>query len=160
MDCFENIITLTGNCTDSVSVSGITINDIGIDLSELNSIVTADFANGEALFNRKRDFAIKLIMNLVYTHFTDYYKGNSILDSQRIGFPQDNLSLNAAEAGKLKGIRVELCNETSHIDFNLAEIGLLVDFTGNVPVYVYDLIQNKLLDTITVATTANNFSKI
>src|SRR3990167_7085174 len=98
MDCFENIITLTGNCTDAVSKSAITINDIGIDLEELNFLVTADFANGETLFNRKRNFAITSIANLVHSHFSAYYKANSVIESRRIGFPQDNMTLNAAVA--------------------------------------------------------------
>lgn len=158
--CFENIITLTGNCEDATSVSGLTINDLGIDKAELNSIVTADFVDGEALFNRKRDFAITTIENLVYTHFSNYFKANSVLDSQRIGFAQENKTLNAVSANTLKGIWVEICNDTSHVDFNLGEVSLFTSTTGNVSVLVYNVTEGRLLDTLTVACTAGRISTL
>jgi hypothetical protein len=42
--------------------------------------------------------------------------------------------------------------------FNISEVALFTDFTGNVALEVYDLRQDKLLDTITVACTAGEVS--
>ena len=157
--CFENIITLSGTCSNDVSVSGITINDLDIYVDELNAIVTKDYIDGADLFTKKRDFAIKQITNLVYSHFADQYKANSILDSMRVGFEQDNYQYNSPTAN-LVGVELELCNDSSHVDVQISELSLFIDFTGNVDVYVYDLIQNKLIDTITIACTAGQISRI
>ena len=56
---------------------------------------------------------------------------------------------------KMSVIEVELCNLNSFVDFYLSELSVHVTSTGNVDVLVYDLFQNKLLDTITVAAIAN-----
>ena len=157
--CFQDIITLSGTCSNDVSVSGITINDLDIYIDELNAIVTKDYIDGADLFTKKRDFAIKQISNLVYSHFADQYKANSILDSMRIGFEQDNMTYNAPQAA-LVGIELELCNDTSHVDVQVSELSLFIDYTGDVDIFVYDLIQNKLLDTITVPCIAGEISRI
>ena len=160
MGCFDNIIGIKGICNEFTPTSGLYLNDIGIDIDELNAIVTRAYASGEDLFDTKVSFAIKLITQNIHNHLADKYKAVSVLKGQRLGYFQDNLSLINGSAGNLKGIEVEFCNDHSYVDLFISELSLLVDFTGSVDVKVYDLIRDKLMDTITVATTANKIATV
>lgn len=149
LECFDDIIGLRGSCDTPTSNSGLWINDIGIDLEELDSIINKSSSDSIEFFENKRDFAIKQIIALIHTHFSDKYKTNTVLDSKRIGFGKENQETVAA-AGTLKGIEVELCNKNSFVDLYVSSISLQVNTNGAVNVLVYDLFQNKLLDTIAI----------
>lgn len=158
MACFDDYITVEGNCSDGTPGSGYTLKDIGITLTELNQIVTRDFKNGKTLGEEKIEFAIKYIANDIFNHFAGKFRSSSILDNQRIGYPQSNLQTVAAIAATSKGIEIEMCNNDSFVDIYISEVSLFLNYTGNVSVKIYDLHQNKLLDTITVAAVANQIS--
>jgi hypothetical protein len=131
---------------------------LGFTLNQANDIVQNDYDSGEALIADKILFAKEIIVNQITTHLSDKFRSNSIIEGQRVGYYYDNQITVAGEAGYLKGIRLELCNNSNFVDVFISEISLQVNFTGNVSVYVYDLIQNKLLDTLTVSTVAGEVS--
>lgn len=149
LECFDDIIGLRGSCESPTSVSGLWLDDAGIDLAELDSIINKSQIDSIDFFEKKRDFAINQIIALIHTHFSDKYKTNSVIRSGRIGFGKENQEAVSA-AGTLKGIEIELCNQTSFVDVFISSISLQVNTNGNVNVLVYDLFQNKLLDTITI----------
>ncbi len=149
LECFEDIIGLRGSCDIPTSNSGLWIDDIGIDLEELDSIINKSQIDSIDFFEKKRDFAIKQIIALIHTHYSDKYKTNTVLRSGRIGYPKENQEIVAAEA-TLKGIEIELCNEDSFVDVFVSSISLQVNLNGAVNIFVYDLFQNKLLDTISI----------
>jgi len=159
MSCFTDYITVNGTCSDATSQSDYSLKDIGITVSELNDIVTKDFKNGKDLGEQKIAFAIKQVTNSVYNHFAGKFRSRSILDGQRIGYPQPNMQSVAAIADHSKGVEIEMCNNNSFVDIYISEISLFVNFSGNVDVKIYDLHQNKLLDTITVAAVAGEISR-
>lgn len=149
LECFEDIIGLKGSCDTPTSNSGLWIDDVGIELEELDSIINKAQSDSIAFFESKRDFAIKQIIALIHTHFSDKYKTNTVLRSGRIGYGKENQEVVAALAS-LKGIELELCNEDSFVDVFVSQLSLQVNFNGAVNVLVYDLFQNKLLDTIPI----------
>lgn len=158
--CFDHIIEVKGNCEGKTAYSGIYLDDVGIKLNELNDIVGPEYKDGEELFYEKRNFAIKSVTSSVHTFLQDGYKAKSLLESMRVGQFQDNLQEVSTEAGKLKGIYVEICNTDSFVDFFLNFIEVQFNFTGNVLLYIYDTIQNKLLDTLTVPAVAENIVQL
>lgn len=153
MSCFDNIITVKGGCSDVAPLSGYYINDL-VSLDELNSFVGSDYVDGEALGISKIQFAINQISGLVYNHFSNKFKANSLLDGMRIGFPSDNMVLKSGIANTYKGINTELSNSLSFLDEHISSISLQVDVTQNVSVLVYNLLTGLLLDTIVVPTIA------
>lgn len=154
LECFEDIIGLKGGCETPVSNSGLWIDDIGIDLQELDSIINKSQVDSVDFFEKKRDFAIKQIINNIHTHYSDKYKSNTVLRSGRIGYGKENLEVVDA-APTLKGIEIELCNQDSFVDVFISSISLQVNFVGTVNILVYDLFQNKLIDTIPITTTVS-----
>lgn len=170
--CFDGIIEVKGNCNKKNSYSGIYLDDIGIKLGELNEIIGEEYSSGEELFYEKRNYAIKCVTSSIHTHQHDNYKAKSLLESVRVGQFQDNLIQVPAEAGKLKGIYLELgwsfwngnamshYNQDSFVDFYLNFLEVQFDFTGPVDIFIYDTIQNKLLDTISVNAVAEEIIQI
>lgn len=154
LECFEDIIGLKGGCETPVSNSGLWIDDIGIDLAELDSIINKSQIDSVDFFEKKRDFSIKQIINNIHTHYSDKYKSNTVLRSGRIGYGKENLEAVVA-APTLKGIELELCNQDSFVDVFISSISLQVNFVGTVNILVYDLFQNKLIDTIPITTTVS-----
>jgi len=157
--CWDNFIGIDTSCTP-VSESGYNFSDIGISQSDLDSYIGDEFDSGIDLAQNKVDFAAKSVQNILNTSFGGKFKTGSILQNTRVGIYQDNLIQDSAVSGSLTGIQLEVCNTTSYLNFNLTGVSLLVDFTGDVDVLVYDLTQDKLLDTITVSVTAGEISRI
>lgn len=149
LECFDDIIGLRGACETPTSNSGLWMDDIGIELEELDLIINKAQVDSIQFFENKREFAIKQIIQLIHTHFADKYKSNTNLDSKRIGFGKENQEAVAA-AGTLKGIEIELCNQDSFVDVFVSSISLQANTNGAVNVLVYDIFQNKLLDTIAI----------
>ncbi len=158
MGCFDDFIGVDGSCNDVTPLSGLNLSDIGLPIDELNSIVTKDFTGGKQLGEKKITFATKTIFNEVLAHFSNAIRPTSLIDQQRIGIPQENLRIESGIAGVMKGIQLEFCQTTSFLDFHVSSISIQVDTTGDVDVEVYDLIQNKLLDTITISAVADEIT--
>ena len=157
--CWDNFIGVDSTCTP-ISGSGYNFIDVGISKSELDSYIGAEFENGQELAQNKVNFAAKSVQSVLNTSFGGKFKIASLLDNQRVGVFQDNKIQDAAAAGTLKGIQLEVCNTQSYLNFNLTAISLQVENTGPVDVDIYDLIQDKLLDTVTVDTVAGQIVRI
>jgi len=97
-ECFDDIIGLRGACATPSSTSGLWLDDIGIELEELDSIINKAQIDSIDFFENKRAFAIKQIINTIHSHYSDKYKSNTILRSGRIGFGKENLEAVAASA--------------------------------------------------------------
>jgi len=154
MSCFTDYITVTGTCSDGTSASGYSLKDAGIMLTELNDVVTKDYANGKALGEAKIDFARKLVENRILEHFSGKLRANSIIEGQRIGYPTDNKVVESGTTGKFKGFELEVCNQDSFVSVYISELSLFLNHSGDVDVLVYDVKQAKLLDTITITAVA------
>ncbi len=157
MSCFSNLIGLRGACTAVAPDSGFYLDQLNITRQEIEKFIEQPYNNPDDFFLDKLEFASQVVANQVYTSFRDKYLTHSVLKSARLGYTQENMQVKAG-SGKLMGMQIELCNESSYIDFYLSEISLFLNVTGTTNVLVYDLLQNKLLDTIAVATTANQIS--
>lgn len=160
LSCFENIINIRGLCENTDSTSGLYANDIDINKDFLDQIVTRQFSGALDFHERKLAFAIKQVTDQALTFLSPNFRGSTLLNSSRIGFHQENLSIVAGENNYLKGINIDLCNSSSYLNLFVHEISLQLTVTGNVDVKIYDLIQGKLLETITVACVANEICSV
>lgn len=159
ISCFEDLIPLRGTCDDETSKSGYYANDIDITKEFIDQIITREYRDAKDFHDRKLAFAIKQTSDAVITAMQGNFRTPTLIDSYRAGQYQDNLTLVAGD-GYLKGINLDLWNCESFLDVFVSEIALQVTTTGTVDVKVYDLIQDKLLDTIPVATVANEISRV
>lgn len=154
-NCFNNLIALRGVCDSSVPKSGLFINDLGISLNELNEFVSEDFIDGADLFNTQYRIAVNIVTQTIHTFFQERYKAFSLIENKRVGFYDENNSLSIGQS-KLSGIMYELLNEDSYLTFHLHSISSFCNFNGNIPLYVYEMNNGTLLDTLTIQSVANS----
>lgn len=156
LDCFQDLISIRGGCDDVIPTSGLYMDEIGLSLNNLDEFVTKDYKDSYDLFGRKRDFAMEVIAKQIHNHLSSKYLSNTLLEGQRNGFYQDNLQLISGASGIRKGLNLELQNCDSYVDLYLSEISLQVNYTGEVKVFIYDLMTGILRDTITINAVAKD----
>lgn len=156
--CFDNILGIRGLCAEIESATGFYANDIDIDSDFIEQIRTRSYFGVKDFHEKKLAFAVKEVVNKIKVFLAAEFKSNTLLDSFRIGIHQDNLTMVAGD-GNLKGINIDLAPCQSYVDLFVSEIALQTDRTGNIDVAVYDLVQDKLIDTITIACVANEISR-
>lgn len=158
MGCFDNFIGID-NCGSENPTSGKYLIDGGITLRELNLFAGQDFTDGVALGESKINNSINLVTNDIHNHFGSKYKTKTLLDSQRVGYFNENMTVKSG-ANEYRGIRLKNYNESSFLAINIHSIDLFIDYSGSVDILIYDVTQNKLLDTIEATTVADVINNI
>lgn len=157
--CLENLIGLDSGCAGITSSSGYYASSVGITKNFLSQIITQDYKDEESFFLAKRAFATQLVADNLHTHFSPKYKAVSVVESFRSGKYNENMTV-IAPSSAWKGIFFDVCAEKSYLDFFLSEVSLFVNYTGSIPIVVYDLMQNKLLDTFSISAVAGEIVRI
>lgn len=157
MACLDSLIGIKG-CTTSVGSSPYYIEDIGITPTEADQYINKEYPSGIDLIEDKIDLATRLVSDLIINHFSPNLIRKSLLESQLLGQYQDNLNLKSGIASTYGGISLTLNNQDSYFKVFVNSISLQINSTGNVNVFVFDLISGTLLDTIVVATVTNVIS--
>lgn len=151
MACLDNIVGVRG-CGNAPT---------GIYLQNLQGISIADFdlainTEQKAALPALQDivgFATDYTLNNIRQYLSTKYELKSFIDNDRVGYYYDNKELVTAQAGYLTGYEIRV-DKTPYLTFELGALSLFVNTTGQIDVYVYDLIQGKLLDTIEVEAVA------
>jgi hypothetical protein len=159
MTCFTNLINIKGICDDPENKSGIWLNTAGISVKEIEQIITSDYKDVQSFVDDKISLATRIVSDRVYNHLSDKFKTTSILDSSRIGYFKDNKVL-IAGASKYKGFQVELCNVDSYVKLFVSDLTIFVNYTGEVAIKVFDLIQGKEIDEIKINAVAGEMATI
>lgn len=157
--CFQDIVSIKGGCGDIASTSGLYANQVDITPDFIGEIITKNYKDAKDFFDQKKEFVISNVVEEVITACSFKLRTPTLLNEFRVGQFQDNLKMVAGD-GALKGINIDLCNSESYLNVFVNEISLQLDYTGNVDVLVYDLMQDKLLDTITIACVAGEVSTV
>lgn len=156
--CFDDVIGIKSGCTVVTGSSGLNIEDIGITCNEADMYINSDYKNGQELIDEKIALAIVLVKKLIANHFYARINTKSLIDSKLLGQYQDSLNYKAGIAANYGGISLALNNESSYFNVFVNEISLQVNVTQNVSVFVYDLVQGKLLDTVVIACVAGEIN--
>jgi len=151
LDCLNGLVNVKGcgsNPTSSYiqQLPGISIPDIDVSIS-------TDHINAKAFLEEQILFAQEIVIQDVNQHLSLKHSLKSFIENDTVGEFYEEKTAVASVTGYLTGIRVRL-DSTPYLKFFVNQIRLFVDYTGDVPVYIYDLQQGKLLDTITVAAVA------
>jgi len=160
MTCFDNLIAIRSTCGGTAGTSGFFIEDIGITAHECGNYINSEYTSGADLINDKLRFSTDVVRKTISNHFASHIISKSLIESQRLGQYQDSLQMKAGSASTLGGISITLNNSTSYYNVFVNEISVQVDVTQNVNVLVYNLVTGLLLDTLTIAATANQISTL
>lgn len=155
MSCFDNIVAVRGLC-DEQTPQTFFLDDIGIDKGELGSYITKGYSGVQDLIDQKSAFAIRHIQNDIYSHLLPSFRADSILAGSRVGFEAKTKEL-INQSGFVGG-EIQMHNPQSFVDFTISDVSLFTDFTGTIPILIYDLLQEKLLGTISCNSVAGEIT--
>lgn len=148
MGCFDNIIGI-GGCEEATPSSGVYLKDTGISTTDLGMIFGDDYADGFELANDKIRVATNLVVNELSNSYRSKYINSTFLEDQRLGYFLENKPSKAG-ADEIRGIDMNVRIHDSYLSLYVDKVQLHLAYTGNVALKVYDVIQNKILDTFTV----------
>lgn len=154
MDCYDNLIGIHNQCTPVVPSSGFYIQDLpGINLKVANAAIDGETKSGLTLIQEKMTFAQNVIVAHIKTQASSKLRATSILSNETVGYYKDNLVSVATESGKLKGIKIK-ANQFPYLEFFISKLYLKLSAAVTTNIYVYDLMNDTLLDTIPITTVA------
>jgi len=156
--CFDNIVSLREYCSAETPTSQIYLNDIGLGKAEIENIITGDFATVKSLVNATIAMSMKEITTEIYGHFSNKIKTHTAIETGNVGVPTDTYTL--VTGGGYRGVKLQLHNSANYLNFQLAAVSLFLDHSGLVNLLVYDLDQNKLLETIPVTAVAGQIVEV
>lgn len=156
MECFEGLVTVKDLCATVDPKSQIWLDDVGLSKVDLEDFITEQYPTILEYYNERAAFAVKSVASEVYNHFAGKYITTSIVDSHRLGFYDSRRDIIVGDG--YRGINMNFQNETTFYSFTISELTLFLDYTGNVDVVIYDLLQDKLLHTETIACVAGKQS--
>lgn len=159
MTCLDNVISVKGNCTDITPSSGIYINTFlaGMSIQEVDASLNKEYESAYDFIQQQIENAGTLISSHIRAHFAPRFKGASVIENAVSGFFVDDQKVVSSQAAYLVGKQIEV-EEYPYLEFFLSRIALQAATTGDKSVYVYDLISNKLLDTLTVSCVSGQVS--
>lgn len=152
MECFQDLVTVKDLCSQTSPKSLVWLDDVGVSKVDLESFITSQYQDVEDYFTERSNFAYKSVANEIYNHFKGNYITSSIVDSHRLGFFNSDREIFTGSG--YRGINMNFNNDSTFYSFTISEIRLFLDYTGNVDVVIYDLLQDKLLHTETMACVA------
>lgn len=156
MECLSEIVGIKG-CGNEAAL--FYVNNLpAISIRTADAAIDSEYSSAIAMMREKIDTAATLITNRIQSYFNPRFKGGSIIENGIAGYYLDNLQLLTAQP-YLIGKQFSI-TEYPYLEFYLSKISLQVNFSGIIDVLVYDLIQNKLLDTIPVTCVAGEISSV
>lgn len=146
MECFENSIGLKGVC--NAPTTNLWLNTIGVSKMDCDNIVTSEYSDVMEFVNEKIDGAVAQIANEVNSNFQRHYITNTIVDGARLGFRQNNMD--ELTASGVAGISMAMRNQESYLKINITSISLFIKHSGAVTINIYDLKENRIIDTVAI----------
>ena len=147
LDCLNGLIAVKG-CGSNPTASYIQQLP-GISIPDIDVAISTDHANAKAFLEEQILFAQEIVIQDVYQHLALKHELKSFIENDTVGEYYELKTAVAAQAGYLTGIRLRI-DSTPYLKLFINQIRLFVNTTGDVDIFIYDLQQGKLLDTITV----------
>lgn len=157
MSCLNDLIGVKGCGSTPHSFY---INDLtGINIADFDKAISPEMKTGKEALEKIITFSTKLVESEINTILGDRYQLKSLIDNDVVGYYYEDKLLMPAQPGVLCGYEVRI-DQTPYLNFFLQEIKLFCNFSGQVPVQIWDLIQGKLLDTINVTAVAGEIVSV
>jgi hypothetical protein len=161
-ECLDNLIGIDRRNSDT-SESGRYLSDIEVTSELADSIANVNHGSGRQLLEQKLSTAQyeagDMFVNAVRAGNKSrrVFQTNSYLEQGVAGVYSENLQTVNANSSKKRGVAMYL-NNYPYVKVGVTSVSIMALSTGNIDVQVYDAIQNKLLDTITIEAIAGEIS--
>lgn len=158
MECFDNLIAIKGICDEQTPKSNIYLDDVGLHKSDLEAFAGKEYSGVEDYFTNRLNFAVKSMASEIHNHFRNKYLSTSLVQAHVLGYYDQALA--TVLGANYRGINMDFNQSEATFSVSVSEISLFLNHTGTVNVLVYDLNQDKLLDTIQVACTSGKIATV
>lgn len=149
--CLQGLVGVRGCGT---STAEFNVNDLtGITIPDFDNAISVEKKSAYTELTDLVSFATKEVEQNIRTYLGSKYELKSFVENGVAGYYYDNKEVIAAESGYLTGLSIRV-DDVAYLNYYLNSLRLFVNHSGLVPIYVYDLIQGTLLDTINVTAIA------
>lgn len=149
------------NCTTILSIDSAT--QITLDNNATETCCQVPLyikSRGQKLVEDKIDFAKHQVLNDVLMNLQSCIKNNSVIDNDVIGYWDDyNSNTIQASTAKYKGLQVTI-DRYPYLEFYVHKINLFFNTAITSNIIVYDLIENRVIDTIPFTSVANQITEV
>ena len=148
MGCLSNLVGLRDACGDVLieSSTGYWLNDLpGIELGILAAGASKEALNAKELVERQLALAELTILDSYRAQLKSRWKVNSLLESKTTGLYKDD----TAQAAQAFNVGQFFKSDNPYGELEIVSISLYVNFTGAVPVNIWDATTGALLHTVT-----------
>lgn len=160
IDCLTNLIGIKEGCGLTTPASSFFINDLkGLTLKIAEAGVNEETRSGVDLIQERIAFAGEMMLQDIRTFLEPKMRKNSIIANDTVGKYKENLVAVASEAGKYKGIMVEIKNH-NYLSFHLASVKLKLDVAVATNILVIDLMTGITLDILPITTVADEHTEV
>lgn len=161
MACLDNTIGLRNTCGDSDHISsdtGIYLNDLqGIDLASIDNAINEEQVSAVQEIQRAIALSKAIVTQEVRGHLATRYEMPTLLDGVTAGeFPATRQS-QAAQAYNA-GVQFRM-HQNDHAALYITNLRLLVNYTGDVDVKLWNLYTGQAEQTETIACTAGQIAQ-
>ena len=146
--CLDNLVGVRGCGSETRDYY---VNDLtGINIPDFDKALNPEKTNATAALTTIIDTATKLVESDINLRLQNKYTLKTFIDNNVIGYYYDDKETILAETGYLTGYEIRV-DKLEYVRFFISGVRLFVPYTGSVAVKIYDLIQGKLVDTVTVS---------
>lgn len=147
-NCLTNIVGIKG--CGGIPETEVYVQQLtGISIADFDLAINNDHKAAFPALQSHIEFATKYVLNSIRQYLGNKYKLKTFLENSTAGYYYDNKPVVSAIPNNLTGIQIKI-DRYANLTFSLGRCSLFVDHTGTVDLYVYDLLQGKLLDTVQV----------
>lgn len=149
-DCLSNYIGLRGYCSDTTPESGLYVNDLpGISIKMMSNISNDEQKNYSGVWDEIYTRALNELETDVLIRGQKYFKTTEVADNSNTGYYDDPYSTSVSTV-EFKGTTIEVDARTSrYLSIYLNSVQLYLPSAVNGSVFIYNLMNGELLDTIT-----------
>lgn len=151
LDCLDGLVNVKG-CGSNPTASFIQQLP-GISIPDIDVAISNEHVNAKEFLEDQIACATEIVIQDVWEHLALKHELKSFIENDSVGHYFEKRETNAAVTGYLTGIRIRI-DKTPYLKLFINRLRLFVDYSGAVNVFVYDLLQNKILDTISVTAVA------
>lgn len=155
MNCLDNLIGIRKTCSATDPSSGLYINDLPfISLKVADAAVNEETISGVKLLEGIIAFSQNKMLAQIRNHLASKMLINIVIENDTVGYYKSNLTLINSEAEKYKGIKLRIDSYPS-LDIFIGKIYLKLSQSITTNIYVIDLMDGIILDTLPITTVAN-----
>ncbi len=157
MSCLDDLIGVKGcgSLPHSLYLNQLT----GINIPDFDKALSPEMKTAREALEDILRFTTTIVKEDVNTALGGKFRLKSVIDNDVVGYYYEDKVLMPAQPGVLTGYEIRI-DQSPYLAFFLEELKLFANHTGIVPVYVYDLLQGKLMDTININAVAGEVVSI